>query len=170
MPFLSGKGCKHAEIEIKQQGWGLWCAYKEEIRAQVMELLTAGKIDQNEAGKRLAVSVRQIKRIVRRYRTEGLPRSIATNTESSVSTQKRLTRRRKPSSRGQRESWVSNASTPTAHRQKFVWNVPTRPCRVDWSRKCVWQESITWQRPTLGYLSLYVDKQFLIFLAQIQPI
>ena len=46
---------------------------KEAIRAQVMELLTAGKIDQKEAGKWLAVSVRQIKRIVRRYRTEGLP-------------------------------------------------------------------------------------------------
>ena len=46
---------------------------KEAIRAQVMELLTAGKIDQKEAGNRLAVSVRQIKRIVRRYRTEGLP-------------------------------------------------------------------------------------------------
>jgi len=45
---------------------------KEAIRAQVMELLTAGKIDQKEAGKRLSVSVRQIKRIVRRYRTEGL--------------------------------------------------------------------------------------------------
>ena len=39
---------------------------KEAIRAQVMELLTAGKIDQKEAGNRLAVSVRQIKRIVRR--------------------------------------------------------------------------------------------------------
>ena len=46
---------------------------KEAIRAQVMELLTADKIDQKEAGKRLSVSVRQIKRIVRRYRTEGLP-------------------------------------------------------------------------------------------------
>ena len=46
---------------------------KEAIRAQVIELLTAGKIDQKEAGKRLAVSARQIKRIVRRYRTEGLP-------------------------------------------------------------------------------------------------
>lgn len=46
---------------------------KEAIRAQVMALLTAGKIDQKEAGNRLAVSVRQIKRIVRRYRTEGLP-------------------------------------------------------------------------------------------------
>ena len=34
-----------------------------------MELLTAGKIDQKEAGKMLAVSVRQIKRILRRYRT-----------------------------------------------------------------------------------------------------
>lgn len=38
-----------------------------------MELLTAGKIDQKEAGKMLAVSVRQIKRILRRYRTLGLP-------------------------------------------------------------------------------------------------
>ena len=37
---------------------------KEAIRAQVMELLAAGKIDQQEAGKRLAVSVRQIKRIL----------------------------------------------------------------------------------------------------------
>ena len=46
---------------------------QEVIRAQVMELLTAGKIDQKEAGKKLDVSVRQIKRIVRRYRTEGLP-------------------------------------------------------------------------------------------------
>ena len=38
---------------------------QEVIRAQVMELLTADKIDQKEAGKRLDVSVRQIKRIVR---------------------------------------------------------------------------------------------------------
>ena len=45
---------------------------KEAKRAQVMELLTAGKIDQKEAGQRLAVSVRQIKRIVRRYRATGL--------------------------------------------------------------------------------------------------
>ena len=46
---------------------------KEAIRAQVMEHLTAGKIDQKEAGKRLSVSVRQIRRIMQRYRTEGLP-------------------------------------------------------------------------------------------------
>lgn len=46
---------------------------KEAIRAQVMERLTASEIDQKEASKRLSVSVRQIKRIVRRYRTEGLP-------------------------------------------------------------------------------------------------
>ena len=45
---------------------------KEAKRAQIMELLTAGKIDQKEAGKRLAVSVRQIKRVVRRYRAAGL--------------------------------------------------------------------------------------------------
>ena len=46
---------------------------KEVKRAQVMEQLTAGKMDQKQAGKLLAVSVRQIKRIVRRYRKEGLP-------------------------------------------------------------------------------------------------
>ena len=46
---------------------------KEAKRGQVMELLTAGKIGQKEAGKMLAVSVRQIKRILRRYRTLGLP-------------------------------------------------------------------------------------------------
>lgn len=46
---------------------------KEAKRAQVMELLTAGRIDQKEAGRRLGVSARQIKRIVRRYRNEGLP-------------------------------------------------------------------------------------------------
>jgi transposase len=45
----------------------------EAKRGQVMELLTAGKTDQKEAGKMLAVSVRQIKRILRRYRTLGLP-------------------------------------------------------------------------------------------------
>ena len=45
---------------------------KEAKRAQVMELLTAGEINQKEAGQRLAVSVRQIKRIVRRYRETGL--------------------------------------------------------------------------------------------------
>lgn len=52
---------------------GIMMSQKEAKRAQVMELLETGKIDQKEAGKRLGVSVRQIKRIVRRYRTEGLP-------------------------------------------------------------------------------------------------
>ena len=46
---------------------------KEAKRGQVMELLAAGKVSQKEAGKMLAVSVRQIKRILRRYRTAGLP-------------------------------------------------------------------------------------------------
>ncbi|MDD5180331.1 MAG: hypothetical protein PHT15_03625 [Gallionellaceae bacterium] len=50
---------------------------KEAKRAQVMELLTAGKTDQREAGKRLAVSVRQIKRIVRRDWAKGLPELIS---------------------------------------------------------------------------------------------
>jgi transposase len=52
---------------------GKHMSQKEAKRGQVMELLTAGKIDQKEAGKRLAVSVRQVKRILRRYRTSGLP-------------------------------------------------------------------------------------------------
>lgn len=37
----------------------------------------AGKVDQKEAGKMLAVSVRQIRRILRRYRTSGLPELIS---------------------------------------------------------------------------------------------
>ena len=41
---------------------------KEAIRGQVMELLMAGKIYQKDASQRLDVSVRQIKRIVKRYR------------------------------------------------------------------------------------------------------
>jgi transposase len=45
---------------------------KEAVRGQVMELLKARKIDQKEAGQRLDVSVRQIKRIVKRYRASGL--------------------------------------------------------------------------------------------------
>ncbi len=52
---------------------GLMMSQKEGKRAQVMKLLEAGKIDQKEAGKRLTVSSRQIRRIVRRYRAEGLP-------------------------------------------------------------------------------------------------
>jgi transposase len=52
---------------------GVMMSQKEAKRGQVMELLTAGKISQKEAGKMLAVSVRQIKRILRRYRTAGLP-------------------------------------------------------------------------------------------------
>ena len=45
---------------------------KEAIRAQIMELLTAGKIDQQEAAKRLNLGARQVKRIVKRYRAAGL--------------------------------------------------------------------------------------------------
>ncbi|CAG9932306.1 protein of unknown function [Candidatus Nitrotoga arctica] len=56
---------------------------KEAKRGQVMELLLAGKIDQKEAGKMLAVSVRQIKRILRRYRTLGLPGLISRSVDES---------------------------------------------------------------------------------------
>ncbi|CAH1192282.1 hypothetical protein NTGBS_150013 [Candidatus Nitrotoga sp. BS] len=38
-----------------------------------MALLSAGRIEQKEADKIRAVSMRQIKRILRRYRTFGLP-------------------------------------------------------------------------------------------------
>lgn len=51
---------------------GMMMSQKEAKRAQVMELLETDKIDQKEAGRRLAVSVRQIKRLVRSYRNEGL--------------------------------------------------------------------------------------------------
>lgn len=52
---------------------GMMMSQKEAIRAQVMELLIAGSIAQKEAALRLDVSVRQIKRIIRQYRTAGLP-------------------------------------------------------------------------------------------------
>jgi transposase len=52
---------------------GMMMNQKEALRAQVMALLTVGEIDQREAGFRLDVSVRQIKRIVQRYRVAGLP-------------------------------------------------------------------------------------------------
>ncbi len=42
-----------------------------------MELLTAGKINKKEVSERLAVSLRHIKRIVRRYRVTGLPELIS---------------------------------------------------------------------------------------------
>jgi transposase len=45
---------------------------KEVNRAQVLDLLEASRIDQREAAKRLGITVRQIKRIVKRYRAEGL--------------------------------------------------------------------------------------------------
>jgi transposase len=57
---------------------GMMMSQKEEKRGQAMELLTAGKIDQKEADKMLAVSLRQVKRILRRYRTLGLPGLIST--------------------------------------------------------------------------------------------
>jgi transposase len=46
---------------------GMMMNQKEALRTQVMALLTAGEIDQREAGFRLDVSVRQIKRIVQHY-------------------------------------------------------------------------------------------------------
>lgn len=52
---------------------GMMMSQKEAKQGQVMERLMAGKTSQKEAGKMLAVSVRQVKRILRRYRTAGLP-------------------------------------------------------------------------------------------------
>jgi len=57
---------------------------KEAKRGQVMEQLLAGKIDQKEAGTILAIGVRQIKRILRRYRTSGLP-GLISNKRGQVS-------------------------------------------------------------------------------------
>jgi len=57
---------------------------KEAKRGQVMALLTASQIDQKEAGKMLAVSARQIKRILQRYRTLGLP-GLISNKRGQVS-------------------------------------------------------------------------------------
>ena len=51
---------------------GMMMSQKEVKRAQLMELLKEGKIDQKEAARRLRVSVRQIKRIVKQYRAAGL--------------------------------------------------------------------------------------------------
>ena len=46
---------------------------KEANRAQVLGLLEEHDIDQKEAAKRLGVTARQVRRITRRYRAEGLP-------------------------------------------------------------------------------------------------
>lgn len=54
-------------------GMDMMMSQKEAKRGQIMELLMAGKTNQKEAGKMLAVSVRQIKRILQPYRTAGLP-------------------------------------------------------------------------------------------------
>jgi transposase len=45
---------------------------QEAVRGQVMELLKECKVDQKEAARRLDVSVRQIRRIAKQYRTSGL--------------------------------------------------------------------------------------------------
>lgn len=45
---------------------------KEAFRAQVLDILAAGQINQKEASDRLGVSVRQVKRLVKGYREKGL--------------------------------------------------------------------------------------------------
>ena len=45
---------------------------KEVKRAQVLDLLIAGKISQQEASKRLGVTTRQVRRLTRRYQAVGL--------------------------------------------------------------------------------------------------
>jgi transposase len=62
---------------------------KEAVRAQVMALLTAGEIGQKEAGLRLDVSVRQIKRIVKCYRVAGLAGLV--NKQRGVPSNRRIT-------------------------------------------------------------------------------
>lgn len=51
---------------------GTMMSQQEAKRAQIMEQLTAGNIDQKEAAKRMGVTVRQAKRIVKRYRASGV--------------------------------------------------------------------------------------------------
>ena len=45
---------------------------KEVVRAQILGLLEEGKIDQQQAAVRMDVSARQVRRMVKRYRVEGL--------------------------------------------------------------------------------------------------
>ena len=45
---------------------------KEVQRAQVLDRLKEGKISQQEASKRMGISARQARRLVRRYQAEGL--------------------------------------------------------------------------------------------------
>ena len=52
---------------------GKLMSQKEAVRAQILDMLEEGRIDQKEAGKRLEISVRQVKRLVKLYRAEGLP-------------------------------------------------------------------------------------------------
>ncbi len=51
---------------------GKLMSQKEAVRAQILDKLEEGRIDQKEAGKRLEISVRQVKRLVKIYRAEGL--------------------------------------------------------------------------------------------------
>lgn len=45
---------------------------KEVKRAQMLDLLTEGKIDQQEAARRLGITTRQVRRLTRRYQAAGL--------------------------------------------------------------------------------------------------
>ena len=51
---------------------GMMMSQKEAKRAQIMEQLTAGNLDQKEAAKRMGVTVRQTRRILKRYRILGI--------------------------------------------------------------------------------------------------
>ncbi len=51
---------------------GTMMSQQEAKRAQIMELLTAGNLDQKEAAKRMDVTVRQTRRILKRYRALGV--------------------------------------------------------------------------------------------------
>ncbi len=51
---------------------GTMMSQQEAKRAQIMERLTAGTIDQKEAAKRMDVTVRQTRRILKRYRALGV--------------------------------------------------------------------------------------------------
>jgi len=51
---------------------GKLMSQKEVKRAQVLDMLEEDKISQQEASKRIGVSTRQVRRLSKRYRAEGL--------------------------------------------------------------------------------------------------
>src|ERR1019366_1254680 len=81
--------------------------------------------------------------------------STATNTASSASMPKRLIRRLKHNLGGRHGNWASSAFTPTAHKRRGAWNVPTRHYRTGCPRKCGWMAYLISPVQTIGCLALW---------------